>query len=322
MTLAAAPSALYLGTLPVTPNNRNQLKTWMDDVVTEVNAIGAGTGISAPITLGSDVAVGGFGQRMLLMNNIDGAAADGDGTREDFTLHQRWDTSTGPDTNGRHNVQLGLGYNVNLSTGGRNTLTEPSMQWCMETHVQGLTAAEAYTEAGLIFWGTDGSQNRPFYVTADAVTAVADIGFKCRNYNFTSGWHDATEDDIILHLTATVVGGARVGVGLEANANVQFHVYGRQLWESRTGTVNNKFWDIDYGAGDSFIFRAVNDAFSAGGTIFTVTRSGATPTRFAFGAIKVSATLTDYANNAAAVSGGLAVGDLYQTSGTVKVVTA
>lgn len=33
-------------------------------------------------------------------------------------------------------------------------------------------------------------------------------------------------------------------------------------------------------------------------------------------------TLTEYADNAAAVSGGLAVGDWYSTTGTVKVVTA
>jgi hypothetical protein len=33
-------------------------------------------------------------------------------------------------------------------------------------------------------------------------------------------------------------------------------------------------------------------------------------------------TLTEYADNAAAVSGGLAVGQMYTTTGTVKVVTA
>jgi hypothetical protein len=32
--------------------------------------------------------------------------------------------------------------------------------------------------------------------------------------------------------------------------------------------------------------------------------------------------LTEYANNCAAVSGGLVVGDLYTTTGTVMVVTA
>jgi hypothetical protein len=32
--------------------------------------------------------------------------------------------------------------------------------------------------------------------------------------------------------------------------------------------------------------------------------------------------LTEYADNAAAVTGGLAVGDFYQTTGAVKIVTA
>ena len=32
--------------------------------------------------------------------------------------------------------------------------------------------------------------------------------------------------------------------------------------------------------------------------------------------------LTEYADNTAAVTGGLAIGDLYTTTGTVKVVTA
>lgn len=267
-----------------------------------------------PLTVGGPVALGGFGADMLVMSNIDGAEPDGDGTRCAFKLLQRYDTSSGPDEFGRQNVQLHLCYNINKSTGGRDVLTEPAVSWTIESHVQGEDPDADYVEAGLIFWGTDGSQQRPFYVTARADNAEGGIGFKSAHYHFTSGRDDATEDDTILHVTAGVGNGAQVGVGVQCDPNVNFHVIGKVLQQSPSALADEARWLVHNGAGGTYVFAAANDAQSDSNPVWIYYRSGYVPTRAELYATLSLPEVGIHNDNAAAVAAGLAVGDIYSTA--------
>lgn len=275
-----------------------------------------------------DVDTSPFGADMLVMDNIDEAAPDGDGTRCAFKLMQRYDTSSGPDQNGRQNVQLHLCYNINKATGGRDVLTEPAVSWTIESHVQGENPDDPegptidYVEAGLIFWGIDGSQQRPFYVTARSDNAVGGLGFKAAHYNFTSGRSDATEDDTLFHVAASPTAGALVGVGRQCNGNVNFHVKGKAtLFQSdlATSTANGKRWRTvaggAAGSGDNLAIQIIDDAEqpTLAKTVAEVKRSGMNLS----GIRLTDLNLPVYADNAAALVGLLVAGDVYRTAAGV-----
>ena len=297
-----APTALWLGTLPVTPNNRNQLATWIGHVTDALNGTAA---IANTLVIGQASAYP-TGLELLRFPNLDGDIT------ANWGVWQRW-FPTGFD---RNDPMLFIGYNGHAAN-DRADLTEPGFFWQLESNDVAAGEEEIPLLAGgMTIIRIDGTVTRPFYMSAIKSSGVSDLSFTNRYTIFTD-----QSDHTLLHLAYG--SSVTVGVGTACNANANFHIKGSAniLWEHAAGAADNKFWDWCYSPG-GLSLRAVNDAYGAAGVVFTITRSGATPTRIAFGATAVSATLADYASNAAAVSGGLAVGDLYQTSGTVKVVTA
>lgn len=303
MTVSAAPTALYLGTLPVTPNNRNQLATWLDEVTTEVNALIAGTGITGSITLGA-ASASPTGLNHITFTNLDSTVT------ADWGITQAWFT-TGL---ARNDTMLFVGYNFSTNA-ARSDQAEPAWGIQLESYDVSGDLVTPLLAGHLTMITEDDTVVRPWSASVNRLTNESDLAF-------TNRYFIVNDQDSHTLLHCAYGSSATVGIGTIANSNTNLHLKGKWLLESATGSANNKYWDIDYGAGDSYIFRAVNDAYGAASAIFTVTRSGTTLTRFAFGTIKVSATLTDYANNAAAISGGLSTGDLYRTAGAVMVVTA
>ena len=102
---------------------------------------------------------------------------------------------------------------------------------------------------------------------------------------------------------------------------------GRNLWESNLGTVtaDGKFWDWVYGGtggtGDHLAFRAVTDNYGAAEAVFQVNRTGSDVTSFALYPLLKLPNASSYADNAAAVSGGLVAGDVYKTAtGELRIV--
>lgn len=297
MTAISAPTALYLSTLPVVPNNKNQLATWITAVTDRLNGT---TAVTETMTLGAAQTYP-TGNTYFHMPNLDSAYPG-------WYLAQRYYDHA---LLARNDTLLTLGYNWDANE--REDTNEPAWFLQLESYDASQDGVTPTVTGGFNYQHTDGVNTRPVYWFIRRDTGEADATFESRFSHF------ATVDTVtMLHLAE-----GAVGVHTYCNASAQFHIKANVvLWESSAGSANNKYWDISCDAGDTFNLRAVNDAYAAAGTVFSVSRSGATPTRFTFGSLKISATLTDYANNAAAVSGGLAVGDLYQTSGTVKVVTA
>jgi len=289
-----APTGLWLSTLPVVPNNRNQLSTFLSDVATTINGF-SGTATTYPT-----------GTNHMAFTSLDS-------TYPNWTISQYYFDHPHASIT-RHDVLLTLGYNW-IAPGQRVNNAEPAIFLQMETYD---TAADGTTElvaGGWNYQHTNGTNVRPHYFSI--------IRSSGENHNSFTGaiHHFLAQDDTttIVHMTRD--GTVRVGIATQANANTNFHLKGKALFESGTGSANNKFWDFDYGAGDTFAFRAVNDAYGAAGAVFTVARSGTTVSSFTLATLLKLSSISTYANNAAAVAGGLGVGSVYQTSsGELRIV--
>lgn len=84
--------------------------------------------------------------------------------------------------------------------------------------------------------------------------------------------------------------------------------------QNLSAAANNQIWTAFETNTTQLLGRVLNDALGSAQNWITVTRSGATVSRVAFPNGKFSVgSLSIYANNAAAITGGLAAGDLYRT---------
>lgn len=207
-----------------------------------------------PLLIGTPQAVGN-GLLLIEFDNLDATQT------ANFSITQAWFDNPTP---GRDDTYLLIGYNWDTN-GGRKVAGEPAIGFQIESYVNGGTPlVEAHltiiTAAGI---------NRPWSNSTIIGTGESDLSFSNRFFIVND-----QNAHTLIH--AAYGSSVNVGIGTVANSNDALHVKGKELWESPSGTANNKFWDIDYGAGDSFILRAVNDAYGAAGTVFQVNRSGAT----------------------------------------------
>ena len=201
----------------------------------------------------------------------------------------------------------------NISTGDKVTIA----------NVGG--ALPAPLVAGTIYWAiVDDATHVAFAASAANVKADNPPGTRITLTTVGSGVHTVTSD-------RPAAGGLAVGFGTPCNANANVHTKGRTLlFESdlASATANGKKWDVVAGgvagAGDNLAVRAVTDNYAASVPVFEVIRAGA-----ALSGVKVTpplelvgglANLPVHADNAAAIAGGLAVGQLYRTATGVLMV--
>lgn len=307
MTLAATvPSALWLGTLPVTPNNRNQLKIHLDAVAAAVDSLIAGTAFTGSLTIGSAQTYP-TSQLGITYPNL----------RSDlpaFVVDQYYyDAGEWYDP-----IQV---YGYNWRDGGRADVSEPSVT--LQFEADDISETDDHLLAcGINFQSIAGINTRPIYSFYVKATGVCDTSYTSRFHIF-----EDQADHTLVHMT---YGSAHtIGIGIACNNNANFHVLGRNLWQNNLGSVtaDGKFWDWCYGGingtGDSLALRAPTDSYGAAEAVFQVTRSGANVTDFTLYQPLKLPNIATYADNAAAVSGGLAVGTVYQTAaGALRVVVA
>lgn len=86
------------------------------------------------------------------------------------------------------------------------------------------------------------------------------------------------------------------------------------IFDTSYGDVATAIANIDFDQG-----QLISDIADLNGSRLKIDGSLASTGKQAFSA-GLSATLTNYADNTAALAGGLAVGDFYKTSGTLKIV--
>ncbi len=67
---------------------------------------------------------------------------------------------------------------------------------------------------------------------------------------------------------------ASQNVGVGGTPTTRLDVYGNQAWRNNVAAVDEKVWAIDYGPGNWFSLRAMNDQWSDASAAFTITRSG------------------------------------------------
>ena len=284
MTITA-PSALWLGTLPVTPNNRNQLATWMSEVTTVCNAVtDDGLGL-AQIDFPSSV------------------------TGSPWTL----DTDNSATFLGQVNPVMKWGYNV--SDGGvRLNTADANIWWQLESNYK--EADRSSVETNLSMTATDGTYRRLFIVQVDrddpddfcaaSLAISADRAFNLIRvsngtalFTFTGGGTLVFSAD-----GAQMQFGGALPHRLQSTAAqpFRFTTNAKDVWMSEAVD------GLEFGsARDTNLYRSAastlktDDALIVGGAL-TVTTS-------------------TYADNAAADSGGLAVGSVYKTAtGELRVV--
>ncbi len=206
------------------------------------------------------------GSHNLRLKNID------TGQTTKWSLTQGWFDNVPA---GREDVYLWLGYNLNTG-GGRAVGSEPALGLQIESYVDDPGGLGLQMECHMTYISTSDVILRPWSFIISKTSSVIDGTVLASPLRVS----DPATNAIITH--QNYGGGAgRFGVNTLVNANVHLHGRGKWLFEPASGAVaNNKFWDVDYGAGETFVFRAVNDAYSAAGTIFQVERTGTTVDSF------------------------------------------
>lgn len=198
-----------------------------------------------------------------------------------YGINQAWYDNT---NGSRDDAMMFVGYNW-TTTGGKQDTTEPAWGLQLENYENDTDPGVPYVEGHLTYIGVGTtSTTRPFTCRVRrsdhiAFTNLCGDLILCKNST-------ATQIGTSLSVTSTA-DTHHFGVGTTCNSNSQFHVRGKQLWESISGSANNKYWDIDYGAGTSWILRAVNDAYGAAGAALTVARSGTTISSITLGAAAI-----------------------------------
>ena len=291
-----APTAAYLSTLPVTPNNRNQLASFLSSVADLLN----GTTANASTLLLGEASAYPTGLTHITFDNLDTSIA------ANWHIAQGWfDTDLA-----RNDTMFFVGYNFS-NAGGRVDATEPAWGLQLESYdVSALGGAGDPLLAGhLTMITTSDTVVRPWSVSIIRSSNVSDMSFTNRYFIVND-----QSDHSLIH--AAYGSTANVGIGTIASSNANLHVKTGAstgiLWEYGSGAADNKYWDWVFSAGAMYL-RCVNDAYGAAGTVFTVARSGTTVSSFTLGTL-LKVTTSTYANNAAAVTGGLAVGSVYKTA--------
>jgi len=296
-----APTGLWLNTLPLVPNNKNQLATFLSDVATAVNAMAAGTA-----SYGTASAYP-TGTVHMVWPNLDS------------DIDANWGVTQSWFDNGlaRKDTMLLIGYNFNAAQ-GRSDLTEPAFGLQMESQDVASDEVTPCFAWHFSFLDTDDNLFRPitgFIQLTGPDAGVSDTSFVGRNQAFY-GQGDTTTP--IAHFAKPGAVHA-VGIRCVANTNILdtggIHVKGVNAWENPTGTANDTLWRWMWN-GDTLQLETITDAIALGGRSIWFNRVAGVPKA-------VGMTLQTFANNGLAAAGGLVIGELYQTAaGEVRVVVA
>lgn len=157
--------------------------------------------------------------------------------------------------------------------------------------------------------GQDGSGNRKigFGIYAGRLNTDSNVAIFADYYDIYFN-HDIARDALgtSTHAVTLQTGGSKAGTNESAAASIM-------KFASARGTGNADSGDLQW------LYSApVASGTTRQSLALAATMDGATG-NFKFEKI-VNLSLTDYADNAAAITGGLSVGDLYRTSGAVKIV--
>lgn len=189
-------------------------------------------------------------------------------------------------------------------------------------------------------WNTDYSnpsgtvQLRPLFYSVNLATDASYLYHSADSYDlFTPAWYNKSIDAVTTYVSclAGVMTVTRFIAGFGSSPLASYGtpraiIFGNSLYhqndtpgyyfDAYSGAVDNRVWFLRAdGATKTFLLSIGKDDGSANTDIIKVVRNGMTVTRFGlpFG-------LSVYANNAAALAGGLAVGDLYRTGADPSVV--
>jgi hypothetical protein len=234
---------------------------------------------------------------------------------------------------------LAIGYNFSGSSIAtplpRVVTTEPAFRMGIESrYVDGMSNHLVEWNADYI--SPDGSfLERPFYWSANRDTDVTYMYHMADSVDlFTPTWANKSKDGLTTYATLSsghmTVTRQSVGFGagvLAAYGTPQLIVAGASggIYQQNTNpnyfmdtgvAGNNRIWGIRANGGSNyFTLSVLNDAGTVETQFLKVTRSGTSITHIA-----IPCGLTAYANNAAALAGGLVAGDLYRTSADPSLV--
>ena len=259
-----------------------------------------------------------------------------------FTIH-----SSAATFNSVRDDVLRIGYNVAIGASWANpatkiTSSEPSMAMTIEANYKDGSGNN------LVEWNFDYTSpnglftERPFYWSANRGSNATYMYHQADDMElFTPLFKIKSKDAAHTHVSMTVTsnvalfraqrleagtsnmtvlagfGTPQLLVGESSGSIYQQTTNPAHYFDAYGGAANSRVWGMKATTSDlSFRMSVFNDAGTVSTDFFRVIRSGTTITR-----IGIPNGIANYADNAAALAGGLAAGDIYRNGSVLQIVT-